>query len=300
MFGENLGEFAALGTAICWTVTVLAFEASGRRVGSFAVNIIRLCMAFLVFCALTMLLRGSPLPLDATTHTWVWLSVSGIVGFVLGDLFLFRAFVVVGSRISMLIMALVPPITALIGWAILGETLTVVEVVGMVITVSGIAIVILERNPAEGGQIRLRHPLVGILLAFSGAIGQATGLVLSKYGMGEYNPFFATQIRVIAAMIGFGVFLGFARRGRRSVRRALRDRKALSIIGLGAFFGPFLGVSLSLLAVQHTATGVASTIISIVPVLIIAPAALVFKERVTPREIVGAVIAVAGIAVLFS
>ena len=299
LFENHPGEIAALGTAICWTVTVMAFEASGRRVGSFAVNFIRLCMAFLVFCTLSVIIRGNPLPTDASGHNWAWLALSGLVGFVIGDLFLFRAFVVVGSRVAMLIMALVPPITALTGWGILGETLTGMELLGMVITIMGIALVILERNPSGGREIRFSHPVTGILLAFGGAMGQATGLVLSKYGMSSYNPFFATQIRVIAAMVAFALILPALREGRRRIARALHDGKALAIILLGAFFGPFLGVSLSLLAVQHTETGVASTITATVPVLIIAPAALVFRERVTFKEIVGAVIAVGGVALLF-
>lgn len=300
MFEHNLGESAALATAVCWTVTVLAFEASGRRVGSFAVNIIRLCMALVVFCLLSTALKGTPLPLDATAHTWFWLAASGLVGFVMGDLFLFRAFVVVGSRVSMLIMALAPPMTALIGWFALGETLTGRELLGMAVTLLGIAVVILERTPAAEGRFRFRHSVAGVLLAFAGTVGQATGLVLSKYGMVGYSPFFATQIRVIAALVGFGVILAFTRKGRSDVRKALGDRRALAIISLGAFFGPFLGVSMSLLAVQYTETGVASTIMSMVPVLIIAPAVLVFRERVTAREIAGAVIAVSGVAVLFS
>jgi len=297
---SHLGEIAALATAACWTVTAMAFESAGKRVGSLPVNLLRLLMAILLLSGYTTLTRGLPLPTDASAHAWFWLSVSGVVGFLLGDLFLFRAFVVIGSRIAMLIMAAVPPITAVLGWLLLGETLTPTNLVGMGLTMAGISWVVLERG-RDGADASLSsgsRPLAGILLAFGGAFGQAVGLVLSKYGMGDYDAFAATQIRIIAGAAGF-ILLFFIRPTWHRVGAALRDGAAMRRITLGAVFGPFLGVSLSLLAVQYTESGVAATIMSIVPVLIIVPAILVFKEQPTMREVVGAVVAVVGVAVMF-
>ena len=118
------GELAALGTALCWTITVISFEAAGKRVGALSVNIIRLFAGLLFLALYSMITRGVPLPLDATGHQWFWLGLSGVTGFVIGDLFLFRAFILIGGRITMVIYALVPPVTALAGWLLLGETLT--------------------------------------------------------------------------------------------------------------------------------------------------------------------------------
>jgi len=297
MFALRLGEFAALVTAVCWTVTALSFEAAGNKVGSLAVNLLRLCIAFVFLSVFCLVTRGLPLPLDASPRTWLWLSLSGLVGFSLGDLCLFRAFVVIGARISSLLMSMVPPLTALIGWALMGETLSLRNIVGMILVVGGIALVVLERNPGNK-QIRLSHPVSGILLGLGGAVGQAVGLVFSKYGMGSYNPFAATQIRVIAGIVGFS-FLFFLIRAWPRAGAAIRNRRAMFPISLGAFFGPFLGVSFSLQAIQHTLVGVDSSIMAIVPVLIILPAIILFKEKVTFREVVGAVIAVAGVTLLF-
>ena len=297
MFTSHLGELAALGTAGCWTVTAMAFESAGRRVGSLSVNLIRLVMAFVFISLFCLITRGRIFPDDATPHAWLWLSISGLVGFCIGDLCLFRAFVLVGARISMLIMALVPPITALLGWVLLGEQLEELDWAGMAITICGVAWVVLERKKKEDGR-RSRLPLWGILLAFLGALGQAVGLVLSKLGMGDYNPFAATQIRIIAGIGGFALLFSFVGWWPKAAS-ALKDRGAFGRINLGAFFGPFLGVSLSLAAVQYTETGVASTIMSIVPVLIIPPAILIFKEKVSPRAVLGAALAVVGVALLF-
>jgi drug/metabolite transporter (DMT)-like permease len=297
MIESRYGELAALITAVCWTVTAMAFESAGKRVGALAVNLLRLFLGFIFLLLYSLIFRGVWLPLDATAHTWFWLGLSGLIGLVLGDLFLFHAFTIIGSRIAMLIMAAVPPLTAVIGWLVMGEQLGLRGLSGMFLTVAGIVMVILHRNPHKK-KVAFSHSLTGILFAFGGALGQALGLVLSKYGMGTYDPFAATQIRIIAGMAGFSILFFFLRAWGRAAA-ALHNRHAMLNITLGSVFGPFLGVSFSLLAVQYTTTGVASTIIAIVPILIIPPAVLIFRERVTGREVLGAVIAVAGVALLF-
>ncbi|MBD3336193.1 MAG: EamA family transporter [Candidatus Eisenbacteria bacterium] len=303
MGGDYFGELAALGTAFCWTITAMSFEAAGRRVGSLSVNLIRLVMAAFFLAAYGWLTRGVAFPVDATPHAWFWLGLSGLVGFAFGDLCLFRAFIVLGSRRSMLIFSLTPLITALTGWAFLGETLSVLDRIGMALTISGVAWVISERAPAAAGEPSRPQPqgrakLRGVLLAIGGAAGQAAGLVLSKYGMGQYDAFAATQIRVIAGIAGFGVIF-FAIGWWPRVFAALKHRGAMARTSLGAVFGPFLGVSLSLVAIKYTETGVAATIMSLVPVLIIAPSVILFKDRVTARAVLGAVVAVGGVALLF-
>lgn len=291
------GELAALGTAFCWSVSAIVFEAAGRRVGSLPVNLIRLLLAAVFLGAYLAISRGDPLPTDASLHAWIWLSVSGLVGFTIGDLLLFRALVEIGSRLSMLLMSLVPPMTALIGWLLLGETLTPLDWLGMTLTLGGVTWVVLERLPDETGR-HVGLPLRGVLLGIGGAAGQAVGLVLSKYGMGRYDAVAATQIRVLAGIAGFVViFLGLGWLGR--VSAALRDRRAMGHTSLGAFFGPFLGVSLSLVAVKHTQAGVAATLMALVPVTILLPTVLLNKERVTLRAALGAGIAVSGAALLF-
>jgi len=296
--GPYTGELAALGTAFFWTITALAFEFAGKRVGSVSLNLIRLCIGFAFLTVFLAVYRGAPLPLDATFHHWFWLSLSGLVGFTIGDYLLFKSFILIGSRISMLIMALVPPLTALIGWVVMGERLSPANFLGMALVIGGISFVVLERSPSQG-QVKLSRPLRGILAAIGGAVGQAVGLVLSKYGMDDYDAFAASQIRIIAGSLGFCVVISAMGLWRR-VGSALRDRIAMRTMTLGAFFGPFLGVSFSLVAVKYTATGIAATIMAMVPVLIIAPSVLLFKEKLTAREIIGALVAVAGVAVLFS
>lgn len=297
MFSNHIGEFAALFTACCWTVTALAFESASNKVGSVAVNLLRLLLALVFLSIFSYFIRGKLLPFDASAHAWMWLSLSGLIGFVVGDLFLFESYTIIGSRISMLIMTLVPPITALLSWIMLDETLTLFNFLGMSLTLGGIAIVIVNKGTGER-MFSFTHSLKGILFAFIGAVGQAVGLVFSKVGMGNYSAFAATQIRIITGIIGFAIVVTVWKKWK-NVRNAVKNKPAIKRIGLGSVFGPFLGVSFSLFAVQHAHAGIASTIMAIVPVLII-PASLIFlHQKVTLKEIIGAVISVSGVALFF-
>lgn len=291
------GELAALATAVFWTTTALSFEMAAKRVGSLAVNILRLLIAFVFLAIFNWIYRGIALPLDATTHNWIWLIVSGLVGFVFGDYCLFKSYTLVSARVAMLVMTLVPPITAFIDWVWLGETMSLQHLGGMMLTLSGIALAILARS-GDNGKVALSYPLKGLLFALGGAVGQALGLVISKYGMGDYDPFAASHIRIMSGALGFGLIVaGF--RKTQMVKAAVADRTAMKGVVLGSFFGPFLGVSFSLLSIRYTTTGIASTLMAIVPVLIIAPSVLLFHHRVTLREIIGAVVSVAGVVLFF-
>jgi len=290
----SLGEIAALGTASCWMVSALSFEAAGKRIGSLSLNMIRLVIAFGLLAIYAAIVRGQPFPTDATPHAWLWLSISGLVGFVLGDYTLFRAIIEIGPRLASLMMSTVPLWVALIGWALLGETMQPRELLGMALVVGGIGWAISDR-PAQADR---DPPTVrGVALALVGAMGQAGGLVLSKYGMKDYDAFAATHIRVLAGIVGFAILISALRWWPR-IRDSLQDRVAMGYAGLGAVFGPFLGVALSLIAVQTARnSGVAAALMATTPILLI-PAVMLRGEQVGLRGISGALLAVGGAALL--
>lgn len=298
MPGSYLGELAALGTATCWTFTALAFESAGRRIGSMVVNFLRLPLALVPLTVYGAVVRGQALPTDADGHQWLWLSLSAIAGLNFGDLCLFRAFVLLGSRLSVLMMSLVPPMTALLSYVINGEALTRFDLFGMTLTVLGITWVTRERAPTRPGGPAASPSVAGLWLAFGGAVGQSLGLVLAKYGMRDFDPFAATQMRVFVGAVGYAVIFSVVRWWPH-VGRALHNRRAMGLTGVGAFFGPFLGISFSLVAVQRTEAGVAATIMSLTPVLILPFSVWVRNEHVSPRAILGSVLAVGGVAILF-
>jgi len=301
MIQNYLGEFAALLTAVFWTITALAFQQASRKVGSLVVNILRLGFAMVFYSIFLFFYQGTFYPSDAGMHQWIWLAVSGVVGFVLGDLFLFEAYKLIGARISMLIMALAPPIAAFSGWLALGENMSWIALLGMFVTMTGIALVILQRKSNDDGsqkKITLTHSLKGLLFAFGGAMGQGIGLVLSKYGMQDYDPIASSHIRVITGFVGFTFIISIMGKWR-NVGNSFSNIPAMKNLSIGTIFGPFLGVSMSLIAVKYTSAGIASTLMQIVPVLIIAPSVFLFKEKVTWREIFGAIVTVIGVALFF-
>jgi len=315
-----VGEIAALGTAFCWAGSSLSFTAAGKRLGSVPLNLIRLVMAMAMLSAFVWAFRGLPLPADASRANWFWLGLSGLAGFSFGDLFLFRALVLLEARRTMLVMTLSPPMAALIAWAAIGEALGPWSWLGVVMTVAGVAWVVTEKHHETSDSVvaqrgivvpRDRHvqprvSALGVALALLGAIGQAVGLVLSKIGMGEakgfgigkYDAAPATQIRIIAGIAGFVVMFTVFRWWPR-VASAVKHRGGMGLAALGAAVGPFIGVTLSLVAVSNAQTGVAATIMAISPIILIPASAIIHKERITWRAVSGAVLAVGGVAMLF-
>jgi drug/metabolite transporter (DMT)-like permease len=291
-FQSHIGEIAALGVAVCWTMSALFFEKAGHKVGSLSVNLIRIFLA-LLFLGVTLVFAGkSFFPTDATLHNWFWLGLSGVVGFFIGDLLLFQSYVVIGSRTSQLVMSLAPMLTAIIGWFFLSEILSLQSILGILVSVAGVVVAI------AGKGLKLNIPLKGFLFALGGALGQAFGLVLSKKGMGDYDPLAATQIRAIFGFVSFLILMIYLKRMDRVVL-ALKDFKSMKAITIGTIFGPFIGVVLSLFAIQRTHTGVASALMALTPIIIIIPSAIMFKEKITAQQVVGAFISMVGAAIFF-
>ena len=294
---QHIGEIAALTTAFMWTIMGVLFESAGKRVGSLAVNFIRLSAGFIMLSIFTYFYRGYLLPIDATLHHWTWLGISGVIGFFFADLFLFQAYIEIGTRITMLILASGPPITSILGFLFLNENISKISLLGMLITVSGIAIVILSKDDDEEN-FKITYSIKGITYAFLAALGNSVGMVFSKMGMGDYSPLAATQIRIITGFISFVILFAYLNKWD-DLKKAKSDKKAMKYIIIGSLFGPFLGVSLQLLSLQHTTAAISSTITSIMPVTILPFSVLVFKEKLKPKEIVGAIVSVISVAILF-
>ena len=299
------GELLAFTTVLCWSISVQFFEAASKRVGPIPVNIIRIVTALALFGLLLMVRDGTMIPADFPLRAWFYLSLSGIVGFFIGDVFLFMALVNLGPRLAMLIHSLAAPATAVIGWLFLDESYRIAQWIGIFIALSGVGIVILERSPASPARsLQTRTvSLKGLALGGCALLGQAVGYIFSKVGMqaetGYLDAFSATQIRAIAAFFCFAALLTVTNKWG-SVKNACRDRKALIYTAAGSVAGPFLGVSLSLLILHHLAAGIAATFLSLVPIFMLPFARFLHKEHVSFRAVIGTFIAVFGISLLVS
>jgi len=297
MTEQYWGEIAALATAVCWSFTSIFFTVSGSRIGSVNVNRLRLLFAFVFLSISNYLIAGSLFAFDAGYDRWFWLGFSGIVGFVLGDAALFEAFIVVGTRISMLLMSLVPIMSALFAWIFLGETLDIIEISAIVLTVGGIAWVVADKN-RDKTWVKGKKLVWGITLGIGGALGQTFGLILSKKGLeGGYPALSGNLIRVSVAVVVIWL-ITIIRGNAPKAFRSLKDKKAFGVLTMGAMFGPFIGVWLSLVSIKYARIGVASTLMATVPILLIPLTHWIFKDKVTIGSVIGTIIAIAGVALL--
>jgi len=295
---ERIGELAALATAIFWTTGALFFERGVKQLGALTVNFYKVTIAFILLTITATIFRGMPLPLDATLHNWIFLSLSALVGFVITDMFLFSAYGTVGPRIAMLFMALSPPVTAGIAYVFLGETLGQRSLLGMSLVISGIILAIIGRANGFGFLKIDKEDRRGYIFAFLASLGQSIGINLTKIGVEGYNAIAGTQIRTFTAIIGFGI-MSLVLYGGKNIRNAIKNIEGLKYTSAGSVFGPFLGVTFSLVAIQRVNVGIASTLLGLTPVIILIPELLLFKKKIKPLEIAGAVLAFCGTALFF-
>ncbi|MBP5513502.1 MAG: DMT family transporter [Bacteroidaceae bacterium] len=324
------GESIALLVAVLWTTGAIFGELASKRLGALPLNVIRMVLSLLILGIALWFMVGQPYPYLADKETWMWLSLSGLMGFGFGDYCLFNSYMLIGSRFSQLFMTLAAPFAAITAWFLLGEHMTWLGLIGMVITLTGIGMSILGKDPqgtSEGSvssgdacvasrskkrHIAVKLPIHGVVFGIGAALGQGVGLVLSKVGLEHYTasaplqdgmssmtyPVGGTMIRALTGLLCFLLLL-IMKKKVGQLKVAVRDGRGMHFAFWATMLGPAVGVSLSLLAVQYTSTGVAQTLMALTPVLIIWPSYLIFKSKVTAQEIFGAIIAVCGAALFF-
>ena len=306
---QYLGEMISIGVAFSWTATALLSEMGSKRMGNVTLNFTRMAIALIFSAILFWVVTGSPLPAKASTEAYLWMMLSGLVGYVIGDFCLFQCYIIIGSKFGQLFMTLAPITAAIMAWVTLGQELRATAIIAMAVTLTGIAITVLGRGD-NNHKLSLKLPLNGVLFAIGAAVCQGVGLVLSKIGMNHYEasmtepcqpwilPFYANVFRCIAGIVGFALLLRF-REGFASLRKNITDRTSMTVATLTTIFGPFVGVGCSLLAVQYTSAGIASTLMALTPIIIILPAWWLFKQPITLKSVIGALISVAGVSLVF-
>jgi drug/metabolite transporter (DMT)-like permease len=293
-----IGEIAGLATSFFFAITAIIFSKASQMIGSQVTNRARLVLALVYLIILNLVLFGEPLPFSAGSSRWMWLGLSGVIGLALGDAFLFQSYVAVGARLGSLLLALAPIFGSIIAWVFFGETLTPLQILGVVLVLAGIGWVVMSHE--EAADTPRGHTQRGVFFGVMAGLGQAVGLVLSKQGMtGDFSPFQANAIRMLAAAIFIWLWAMVEKQAGATIEIIRKQPKALQLIALGALVGPVLGVSASLLAIQHAEIGVASTLMALPPVIVLPISYFVFKEKVGWQGVAGTVLAIVGVAVLF-
>jgi drug/metabolite transporter (DMT)-like permease len=293
-----IGEIAGLATSFFFALTAIIFTKTGHMVGSQVTNAVRLLFGLAFLVILNLILFGEPLPFSADSSHWIWLGLSGVIGLSLGDAFLFQSFVSIGARLGTLLLSLAPIFGSIIAWAFFGERLTPLQITGIVLALAGIGWVVMSHQ--EPDNTPQGHTRLGVIFGILGALGQAVGLVLAKQGMTEgFPPFQANAIRMLAATIFILAWMLIQRQLGATVAAVRAQPKSIWLLVFGALMGPVLGVSASLLAVQHAEVGVASTLMALPPVIILPFSYFALKEKVGWQALLGTLLAIVGVAVLF-
>ena len=293
-----IGELAGLLTSIAWSGTSVLFTKATQQVGSIIVNRMRVILALLFLILLNWAFYGYVLPFHASIDHWIWLALSGAIGYALGDLFLFQSFVYIGAQRGMLMMSLAPLMSAGLAWVFFGEILTGMQLLGVIVTLAGITWVILRRR--SDANLQPGSTLQGVLFGLGAATGQAVGYVLSKQGLTDgFPPLAGNSIRMLAAVIVLWALASIQGKAKETLNSMRERPQVLGWLAMAAFGGPVLGATLSLFALQHTQVGVASTLIALPPVFLLPVSWLVFKEKFDWGAVLGTVVTIGGVALLF-
>ena len=302
----NIGELAALLTAVCFSASSIFFTRAGKIYGALVSNRLRLAVAVILLVTTHWIIFGYPIPVDAGIERWLWLGSSGIIGLAIGDFFLFQAYVTIGPRLGILFLSLSPAVATVLAWFVLGETLDAGSILGILLTLAGITWVVLESNP-NGKPSSVNEPnehqkiyRKGIIAGLLAATGQAVGVVLAKNGLtGDFPALSGNVIRMTAAFVTLWGATILQRQVSMTVQRVKQEKSGMLYILGGAFFGPLIGVSLSLFAIQNTNVGIASTIIALPPIFLLPVGHFVFKEKITWQAVAGTLLAIGGVVLLF-
>jgi drug/metabolite transporter (DMT)-like permease len=160
-----------------------------------------------------------------------------------------------------------------------------------------VAWVVLERPNADDPSHAPHHKRRGVALALFATFANAIGVIFSRLGIGNYDAVAATQIRVLASLLGYVLVITLWRRWPVMFKAAHHPR-AMSILTSGAIVGPFVGVTFFMIALRHSPSGVVTTVTASMPVLIVPFSIFLYHEKVSLRAVGGAIVALAGVAML--
>lgn len=301
------GELIALLTTVCWSIGIFPFTEAAVRFGTAALNQYRLFLAWIIISILILIFHPvsiSELFTVPQLDHYLFLGLSGIIGFTIGDYFSFNSFKLLGPKLGSLYTTIAPGAALLAGFLILGQKMNFIGIIGISITIAGVIWLTLSKKDKQASEKAgfKRNPL-GVLFGIIGALCQGTGLVLSKLGMDSYEEklptLHAVWIRLLFAFgAAFFISIVTGRMKANSLPIFKNQNNGLPYMFLGTLFGPVLGVSFSLLAIQHLSVATAQTIFALLPIVVLPINYFYYKEKITIQAIFACAIAVLGVFVL--
>uniref|UniRef100_A0A7C4KZF8 EamA family transporter n=1 Tax=Bellilinea caldifistulae TaxID=360411 RepID=A0A7C4KZF8_9CHLR len=290
------GGLAALTAAFLWALASVWFTRLGSHLSVIEVNFLKGMLA-LILLVITLYLSGGGLQ-SIPANALGLLLVSGVIGITLGDSAYLQALQHLGPRRTLLLATLAPPMVGLIAWGVLGETLAWTAWLGILLTVAGIAWVILERTPDSAPAFDLK---LGLLFGFLAALSQSVALVLSRVALTRtsVDSLQSTILRLAAAVVVLAVW-SLLRRKPLLSRSVFRAQPHLwATLGAATFIGTYLAMWLQQVSISLAPAGIVQTLLSASPLFIL-PIAALQGQKITPRAVLGALLALGGVALLFT
>ncbi|MGL4997541.1 MAG: DMT family transporter, partial [Cetobacterium sp.] len=247
-----LGEILSLVAAFGWVGSSIFLEKASKEVGTLAVNLIRLLLAMVFLGIITNMRRGMILPFDANRESLKFLSISGLFGLFLGDFFLFKAYINIGSRITLLVMTFSPIAVSILSFFLLGEKIELVKILGMLLTILGIIIVILKKKSDK------KFSKIGLLYSGLAMFGESLGVVFTRIGSVHYDSFATIQVRTIPAILAFILYISFKSEWR-NIKVGISNKKGMLYITLGTIIAT-IGVTSIVEAMKYSPIGIVSTL----------------------------------------
>ncbi len=290
----------AVAAALIWGFGVTAFTGASRRSDPFAVSFARLPLGLLLLGASFAVLNGRLWPAGVDVGTHLWLGLSGLLGLTVGDSFLFYASSTIGPRRATLMLTTAPLFTTVTAWVLLGEKLGPMALGGIAVIIAGVVLAVSGRDQGGGPFRDLPRPVLRRGLAAGLLCGLGTGLgnTCAKVGMGGMDPLGATYVRMAWAALTMAVFVALNPRLRRALPTLLR-RPVAGPLAAGVVLGPFVGMWLAIASLKHTDAGVATVLLNTTPITVLLPSWIFYRDRPTPRSILGVLVAVGGGLLLF-
>lgn len=301
------GEVIALLTTLCWSLGIFPFTEAAKRIGSAPLNQYRLLLAWIIISIILFFWNDlNPVELfsEPQPYHFIFLGLSGIIGFSIGDYCSFNSFKLLGPKLASLYTTFAPGAALLIGYIALNESVNLIGIFGILITVSGVIWLTLSKKDSNAAtQVGYTRDKRGIIYGIIGALCQGTGLVLSKYGMDYYDvklpTMHAVWIRLLFAFsAAFIVSLMAGKLKSNSKPIFTNEKNNLPFVFFGTILGPVMGVTLSLLAIQKLEVAVAQTIFALLPLFVLPISLIVYKERITIQSVFACLLALSGVLLL--
>lgn len=289
------GGLAALTAAFLWALASIWFAALGRRLTVLEVNLLKGTLALALLTA-TLLIGGGSLQ-SIPGEALGLLLVSGVIGITLGDSAYLQALQHLGPRRTLLLATLAPPMVGLIAWLFLGEALQWAAWLGIALTVAGVTWVILERSPLDAPTGSLRR---GLWFGFLAALAQSTAIVLSRAVLTRtsVDPLQSTILRLGAAVVVLAIWLLVRRRPLVSREIFAAQPHLWILLAAATVVGTYLAMWLQQVSILLTPAGIVQTLLSTSPIFIL-PIAALQGERISPRAVLGVLLALGGVGLLF-